>query len=71
MVTLKKSGWQKNFECLRVWQVHFAGIAFQRIFADGSIWKPPIMTSYTYGMPDELIKDDESKDTSKGSLSNS
>lgn len=36
----------------------------------GSAWKPPVMNSYTSGMPDELIIDDEGKESTKGSLSN-
>lgn len=39
-------------------------------FKDGSIWKPPLMNSYTAGMPDELVNDDEGKESTKGSLSN-
>ncbi|XP_045482646.1 U2 snRNP-associated SURP motif-containing protein [Harmonia axyridis] len=42
-----------------------------RMFKGGSIWKPPIMHSYTAGMPDELVLDDDGKENSKGSLSNS
>nr|CAI5865219.1 unnamed protein product [Callosobruchus analis] len=42
-----------------------------RMFKHGSIWKPPIMNCYTNGMPDELVKEDEMKDSSKGSLSHS
>jgi U2-associated protein SR140 len=41
-----------------------------RLFKTGSIWKPPLMNSYTSGMPDELVNDDESKESTKGSLSN-
>lgn len=29
------------------------------------------MTSYTTGMPDELVREDDAKESSKGSLSNS
>ncbi|CAH1965105.1 unnamed protein product [Acanthoscelides obtectus] len=42
-----------------------------RMFKNGSVWKPPIMNCYTNGMPDELIKDDDMKDSSKGTLSHS
>ncbi|XP_030755965.1 U2 snRNP-associated SURP motif-containing protein [Sitophilus oryzae] len=42
-----------------------------RMFRDGSVWKPPVMTSYTAGMPDDLVIDDDIKDTSKGALSKS
>ncbi|XP_072401929.1 U2 snRNP-associated SURP motif-containing protein [Diabrotica undecimpunctata] len=42
-----------------------------RMFKNGSIWKPPLMNCYTLGMPEELIKEDDSKESSKGSLSNS
>ncbi|KAJ8923649.1 hypothetical protein NQ315_010229 [Exocentrus adspersus] len=42
-----------------------------RMFKDGSIWKPPIMNTYTCGMPEELVREDEAKENSKGSLSNS
>lgn len=41
------------------------------LISDGSIWKPPIMNSYTGGMPEELVREDEAKENSKGSLSNS
>nr|XP_015838454.1 PREDICTED: U2 snRNP-associated SURP motif-containing protein [Tribolium castaneum] len=41
-----------------------------RLFKNGSIWKPPLMNSYTAGMPDELVNDDEGKESTKGSLSN-
>ncbi|XP_044257591.1 U2 snRNP-associated SURP motif-containing protein isoform X2 [Tribolium madens] len=41
-----------------------------RLFKSGSIWKPPLMNSYTAGMPDELVNDDEGKENTKGSLSN-
>lgn len=44
---------------------------YKLLFTGGSIWKPPIMNSYTAGMPDELVADDDSKDANKGSLSNS
>lgn len=36
----------------------------------GSIWKPPHMNSYTAGMPEELVTDDDGKESTKGSLSN-
>lgn len=37
---------------------------------DGSIWKPPVMHSYTSGMPDDLVIDDDIlRDASKGALS--
>ncbi|KAK9889205.1 hypothetical protein WA026_004485 [Henosepilachna vigintioctopunctata] len=42
-----------------------------RMFKGGSIWKPPLMHSYTAGMPDELVVDDDGKESTKGSLSNS
>ncbi|KAF7274403.1 U2 snRNP-associated SURP motif-containing protein [Rhynchophorus ferrugineus] len=42
-----------------------------RMFRDGSVWKPPVMTSYTAGMPDELVVDDDIRDSSKGALSKS
>lgn len=38
---------------------------------DGSAWKPPVMTNYTAGMPDELVGGDNERLTTKGSLSNS
>lgn len=41
-----------------------------RMFKGGSAWKPPIMNSYTSGMPEELVVDDEAKEHTKGSLSN-
>ncbi|CAH0562288.1 unnamed protein product [Brassicogethes aeneus] len=40
-----------------------------RMFKDGSIWKPPLMNSYTAGMPDELVAPEDGKESSKGSLS--
>ncbi|CAG9816756.1 unnamed protein product [Phaedon cochleariae] len=42
-----------------------------RMFIGGSIWKPPIMNCYTAGMPEELVREDEAKENSKGTLSNS
>lgn len=41
-----------------------------RMFKGGSAWKPPVINNYTNGMPDELIVDDEGKESTKGSLSN-
>ncbi|KAL1493358.1 hypothetical protein ABEB36_011427 [Hypothenemus hampei] len=42
-----------------------------RMFQGGSIWKPPVLHSYTAGMPDDLVVDDDIlKDASKGALSN-
>lgn len=49
----------------------FATKFFIVLILAGSIWKPPIMTSYTTGMPEELVKEDDAKESSKGSLSNS
>lgn len=40
------------------------------VIKGGSIWKPPIMNVYTQGMPLDLIGDDDTKELSKGSLSN-
>ncbi|ENN80269.1 hypothetical protein YQE_03263, partial [Dendroctonus ponderosae] len=41
-----------------------------RMFQGGSIWRPPVMHSYTAGMPDDLVLDDDIlKDSSKGALS--
>ncbi|XP_050314384.1 U2 snRNP-associated SURP motif-containing protein [Anthonomus grandis grandis] len=41
-----------------------------RMFKGGSVWKPPVMHSYTAGMPDDLINDDDIlRDSSKGALS--
>ncbi|KAG5896697.1 hypothetical protein JTB14_002542 [Gonioctena quinquepunctata] len=42
-----------------------------RMFKGGSIWKPPIMNSYTAGMPEDLVREEEAKEHSKGTLSNS
>lgn len=43
-----------------------------RMFEGGSIWKPPLMHSYTSGMPDDLVVDDDIlRDSSKGALSRS
>lgn len=39
------------------------------MFVGGSAWKPPLMNSYTNGMPDELVVEDEIRDNTKGSLS--
>ncbi|KAK5639350.1 hypothetical protein RI129_011842 [Pyrocoelia pectoralis] len=41
-----------------------------RMFKGGSAWKPPLMTSYTAGMPEELIQEEEARESTKGSLSN-
>lgn len=41
-----------------------------RMFTFGSVWKPPLMTSYTSGMPEELIQEEEARESTKGSLSN-
>lgn len=41
-----------------------------RMFVGGSAWKPPVMNSYTSGMPEELVVDDDGKENTKGSLSN-
>lgn len=41
-----------------------------RMFKGGSVWKPPIMNVYTQGMPPDLVGEDEAKEPSKGSLSN-
>ncbi|XP_066155445.1 U2 snRNP-associated SURP motif-containing protein [Euwallacea fornicatus] len=41
-----------------------------RMFHGGSVWKPPVMHSYTSGMPDDLVIDDDIlRDASKGALS--
>lgn len=41
-----------------------------RMFHGGSIWKPPLMHSYTAGMPDDLVVDDDIlREASKGALS--
>lgn len=40
-----------------------------RMFKNGSIWKPPLMNSYTAGMPEELVLQDDGKDATKGTLS--
>lgn len=37
-----------------------------RMFKGGSAWKPPVMNSYTAGMPDELILEDEARESTKG-----
>ncbi|XP_077293313.1 U2 snRNP-associated SURP motif-containing protein [Arctopsyche grandis] len=39
-----------------------------RMFKGGSVWRPPAINVYTQGMPEELIYEEEVKDT-KGSLS--
>lgn len=41
-----------------------------RMFKNGSIWKPPVMNNYTNGMPEHLIQDEDGKEHTKGSLSN-
>lgn len=38
--------------------------------AGGSVWKPPLMNSYTAGMPEELVAAEDGKESTKGSLSN-
>ncbi|CAG9759602.1 unnamed protein product [Ceutorhynchus assimilis] len=40
-----------------------------RMFKGGSVWKPPVMHSYTAGMPDDLVLDDDLTNASKGALS--
>lgn len=41
-----------------------------RMFQGGSIWKPPSVSFYSQGMPEELISEDEQVEPNKGQLSN-
>jgi U2-associated protein SR140 len=40
-----------------------------RMFAGGSIWKPPPTNFYTQGMPEELMADEDMCEPNKGALS--
>lgn len=40
-----------------------------RMFKGGSVWRPPVMNMYTAGMPDELVEEEDAKDSMRGTLS--